>query len=444
MPSIEPFRFLHTGDLHLDSPFAGLTGLAPTAVASALRFATLESWDRIVDLAIREQVDFAVVAGDVFENANRTLLAQVRFRDGLARLAERGIPSFVVTGNHDPLSGWEAAIGWPEMAHRFAADEVGSCPVLRDGREICRVSGISYAVNAVTENLASRFRRAADAPYSVGLLHANVGGQPGHQLYAPCTLADLRATGIDYWALGHVHKPGVLSAWQPTVVYCGNPQGRDPGEAEPRGCWIVDVDAARRATPTFHAADAVRWRMLELSIDGIESEETLIDAVVDAVDTARAEAGRSIVARVTLVGRGPRHASLRRGNVLDDLRQVAQERIVDGVPFAWIESLVNQTRPAVDLAVAGAPGTFLGELVSQGEQAREAVCTAPAPGEAGDDSEGEEAAAGLIGWEEVLDDLYGHHRARRYLRERRPRPEQLAGLLTDAERLVVDRLVEAG
>ncbi|MGH2427633.1 MAG: metallophosphoesterase family protein [Candidatus Limnocylindria bacterium] len=444
MPSIEPFRFLHTGDLHLDSPFAGLTGEAPPAVAASLRLATLESWKRIVDLALEEGVDFVVVAGDVFEHANRTLLAQVRFRDGLARLAAAGIPSFVVTGNHDPLSGWEAAVAWPELAHRFPADEVESRPVARDGREICRVYGISYGVSAVTENLSLRFRRDASAPFTVGLLHANVRGQPGHQPYAPCTIADLRRSGIDYWALGHVHKPGILSTELPTVVYCGNPQGRDPGEAEPRGCWIVDVDAGGRATPRFHEADAVRWRLLTVPIDELDGEEALIAAIVDRVEAARAEAGRSIVARVTLVGRGALHASLQRASLPAELRQLAQERLGDGEPFAWIESLRDATRPAVDLATAGAPGTFLGELLIQADDAREAVSVAPPPGEPLEDDAGEEAAAGLIGWEEVLDELYGHHRARRYLRDRRPGPERLAELLGDAERLAVDRLLEAG
>jgi DNA repair exonuclease SbcCD nuclease subunit len=46
---------------------------------------------------------------------------------------------------------------------------------------------------------------------------------------------------MDYWALGHIHKHAVLSTTQPTAVYCGNPQGRDPGETEPRGCYLVPL-----------------------------------------------------------------------------------------------------------------------------------------------------------------------------------------------------------
>ena len=107
---IMAFSFVHTGDLHLDSPFVGLTAEAPPNVAALLRESTILAWRNIVDLALEEQVDFLLVAGDAFERANRTLRGQLVFRDGLARLAEAGIASFVVTGNHDP-AGRLGAVG---------------------------------------------------------------------------------------------------------------------------------------------------------------------------------------------------------------------------------------------------------------------------------------------------------------------------------------------
>ncbi len=436
---IEPFRFLHTGDLHLDSPFVGLTAEAPADVARALRDSTLQAWERIVKLALDEQVDFAVVAGDAFEHANRTLLAQVRFRDGLERLATAGIPSFVVTGNHDPLSGWEPTVRWPDAVHRFGAEAVEGRPVLRDGREIARVYGISYPVRDVTENLALRFRRDADAPYAVAVLHANVGGQPGHLPYSPCTLSDLRASGIEYWALGHVHKPGILSQADPTVVYCGNPQGRDPGETDPRGAYVVQVDTGGKADPIFHATDAVRWHLLEVDIGEVDGEEALIDAVVAAVESAQQAAARPIVARVTLVGRGPLHRSLKPRHASATMsassRRSASRR---GSQFAWLESLRDATRPIADPAGSSAPATFLGELSGESEAAREALRR-----QVDTEPEDEESIA-AAGWEEALDELYANGRVRKVLRGRRPDRARLVELLNEAERLAVDRMVESG
>ncbi len=201
------------------------------------------------DLALRERVDFVVIAGDVFEVASPTLLGQTRFRDGLSRLADAGIPSFVVHGNHDPADGrsWAPSLAFPALVHRFGTEAGESVPVLRDGREIARIHGRSYPRAAVTENFAASMRAEADAPFSIGLLHTNVGDRPGHANYAPCSLDDLRVSGMDYWALGHIHQPGQVLA-DPPAFYSGIPQGRDPGELGARGCYLVEVDAARRVS----------------------------------------------------------------------------------------------------------------------------------------------------------------------------------------------------
>ncbi len=420
-------RFVHTGDLHLDSPFQGIAQAAPERIVTALRDATLRSWERIVGLAIEERVDAVLVAGDVFEGANRTLRAQVAFRDGLARLADVGIPSYVVTGNHDPLSGWEPSVTWPELAWRFGAGETTSRPIIRDGTEVARVHGISYGVRDVTRNLATTFRRDPDEPFAIGLLHANVGGIEGYANYAPCSIGDLVASGMDYWALGHIHRHGVLRAAAPTIVYCGNPQGRDPGEADPRGCYLVSVSTGGSVTPEFRPMDVVRWQRLTVPIDDIATEEALVQAVGDAIETAATAADLSIVALVTLTGRGPMHASLRRTAVLRDVHDVVRERFGIGDPFAWLETIRDATRPSIDLAERREAGDLLGETLREFERSRSAL------------REGQQADL-----HDLLVDLYDHPRVRRVLAGSQPGTSDLLALLDSAEAQVVDQLDEAG
>ena len=420
-------RFVHTGDLHLDSPFLGIGQAVPERVAAALRDATLRSWDRIVELAIDQRVNAVLVAGDVFEGANRTLRAQVAFRDGLERLARERIPSFVVTGNHDPLSGWEPAVAWPELAYRFGAAEVASRPILRDGTELARVHGISYAVRDVTRNLAAGFHRAGDESFAIGLLHANVGGQEGHANYAPCSLSDLAASGMDYWALGHIHRHGILRAADPAIVYCGNPQGRDPGEADPRGCYLVDVDERGRIQPEFRPMDVVRWQRLNIAIDGITSDDGLIQAVGGAVEAAADAAGRSIVALVRLTGHGPLHASLQRSGFLADLHQLVRERFGVGEQFAWLDSIRDETRPSIDIVARREAGDLLGEALREFGRSRAAL------------RDGQEADL-----HDLLSDLYEQPRVRRVLAGARPATTDLLALLDAAEARVIDQLDDAG
>ena len=437
MSSLEPFRFLHTGDLHLDSPVEGLSAEAPPEVLALLRRATTDAWHNVVEVAIRQRVDFVVVAGDVFEVASPTLLGQTRFRDGLARLADAGIASFVVHGNHDPLDGrsWAPSLAFPAVTHRFGTDPGESAPVIRDGREIARVHGRSYPRPAVTDNYAALMGADPASPFSIGLLHTNVGDRPGHHNYAPCSVDDLRASGMDYWALGHIHQPGQVLD-DPAAFYCGIPQGRDPGELGARGCWLVDVDAAGRASPTFVAADVVRWHPVELEIGGLADDESLRAACGTAIDEAMAVAdGRSLVIRMRLTGRGPLHATIVRTGYLDDLRQLLNEERGMAPPLAWVESIRDATRGEVDLEARRDTPDFVGDFLRT-------VAAARRSGRTTDPEEHERWQLLLRASVHAL--FEAAPRGRRYLAHVAPSDEALVGQLLDrAETLGVDLLVGA-
>lgn len=437
MPSIEPFRFLHTGDLHLDSPFEGLSAEAPPEVFAVLRGATTDAWRAVVRTAIEARVDLVVVAGDVFEGASPTLLGQTRFRDGLAELATAAISSFVVHGNHDPLDGhsWAPGLDFPDAVHRFGTDAVEAVPVMRQGREIARVHGRSYPRAAVTENYALGFRADPAAPFSIGLLHTNVGDRPGHANYAPCSIDDLRASGMDYWALGHIHQPGQV-ATDPPALYCGIPQGRDPGEVGPRGCYLVEVDAAGRASPRFVPTDLVRWHSPEVATDPLTDDEALRRACREAVGAALDAAdGRSLVLRVRLTGRGALHTNLARPGYLDDLRELLNEERSLTPPFAWVESIRDVTRPEIDLETRRDAPDFVGDFLH----------TAAAARRSRDSTDPEEHERWRALLRSAVAPLFDESpRGRRHLAAARPSDESLAtDLLAEAEALGVDLLLAA-
>jgi DNA repair exonuclease SbcCD nuclease subunit len=400
---------VHAADLHLDSPFGGLAEAAPPNVAAAVQRATLEAWGRIVALAIAEHVDFVLIAGDVFDSEERTIRGQLAFVDGLRALGAARIPSFVVTGNHDPLAGWEPSIALPEGAYRFGAERVESRPVLRDGAEIARVYGISYPVRDVRDNLALQFRKEPGSPFAIGLLHANVGGQPGHANYAPCSVGDLAASGIDYWALGHVHRPQVLRDHAPAVVYAGNPQGRDVGEAEPRGAMLVTVDRAGRARVELRELDVIRWVVRAIDIAGLPDLDALLARLEQELTRARSAAARAVIARLELTGFGPLHAELRRSDTIRDLRDRLVERFATQDPFVWLADLRDLTRPEEARAIERA-GDFLGEL----EAVASLALARAARGEGAAGDPGEEAVT--VNPAQVADELFASPQFRVALR----------------------------
>ena len=77
-------RFVHAADLHLDSPFVGIRSEAPELVTQTLHRATFAAYENIISLCIREQVDALLIAGDVYDGADRSLRAQLKVRRGAA------------------------------------------------------------------------------------------------------------------------------------------------------------------------------------------------------------------------------------------------------------------------------------------------------------------------------------------------------------------------
>ncbi|MDT2236498.1 metallophosphoesterase [Paenibacillus larvae] len=93
MTAIQPFTFIHAADLHLDSPFKGMSGL-PGAVRERIKESTFAALERLVHAAFREKADFVVISGDIYDAADRSLRAQLRFKSCIpaCRSGNRRIP----------------------------------------------------------------------------------------------------------------------------------------------------------------------------------------------------------------------------------------------------------------------------------------------------------------------------------------------------------------
>ena len=421
-------KFVHAADLHLDSPFRGIGSEAPGYVADALRRATFDAYDNIISLCVGERVDALLVAGDIYDGADRSLRAQLKFVDGLNRLDAAGIRSFVCHGNHDPLDGWEARLALPPGCVRFGPEVTGE-PVFPGEPERAAVYGVSYPRREVRDNLSPLFAEAAVASrFSVGLLHANVGGNPDHDSYAPCSVADLSDAGLDYWALGHVHSRQVLRQDRPTVVYPGNSQGRHPGESGPRGVYLVEVDDYGAVSLDFRPVDLVRWETLPVSIAGLDTEQKLLDAMDYAADAcAEAAGGRAVVFRLALTGRGPLHRWLRRAGTVDELRERFNEQYApstsSGQSWLWCERIQADTASLVDREQVAQREDFAGDLARLGS-------------ELGGDP------GTLAELRESLRTLYVNSNAASYLRGYLPSDEELRELVAAAEEECLAALVD--
>ncbi len=328
------FTFVHAADLHLDTPFEGV-GRVPPAVAEVLRDASLDAWDALVRLTIERGAALLLLAGDLYDGEERGVRAQVRFRHGLETLVAHGVQVCMVHGNHDPLEGWSAIDVWPPGVFLFGSSDVTCVPIVRDGKHLAMVHGISFARRDCTENLARRFERGPEPGLHIALLHCNLANDPAHPPYAPCTIEDLRGANMDYWALGHIHRRTVLSAGTPAIVYPGNLQGRSLAASEwgEKGAVVVDVEDAVVQQVTFVPLDQVRIVSVDLDVSGTADRAALLRGLMELVDSQAGNV-RLVLAEATLAGRWP--AVAERGPVwcaelLDDIRRQAERH----TPRVW-------------------------------------------------------------------------------------------------------------
>ncbi|MDR3045814.1 MAG: DNA repair exonuclease [Desulfovibrio sp.] len=425
------FRFVHAADLHLDAAFAGVSRDLSPRLADRLHRATFTAWERLVELCLAERPDALLIAGDVHNHEDGSLRAQVALRDGCARLVDAGVRVFIAHGNHDPLTSRVHSLHWPDGVTVFGP-QVESHAVTRDGRVVAVVHGISHETDREGRNLAKRFARAAtvqtpiqgmvpgmvqdvDVPpgaAQIGVLHCNVGTTPGSRdtgRYAPCTLDDLTATGLDYWALGHIHLPQVLRT-RPHVVYPGSTQGLHINEDGPRGCHLVTVHDDGEVETAFRPLAPVRWQVVEVAIgtngidgiggaggtggagasdaddagtpDGAASLEALHGRILEAMeraaagDAAGSEPGapafpvEATLFRVILHGRGPLDRHLRRPGALEGLLEMLREAGASLDPLAWVKDIELRTRPDVDMDALRRRDDLLGEVLRVAAAAR--------------------------------------------------------------------------
>ena len=361
------FRFLHAADLHLDTPFTGMRRV-DTSLVATLRDATTRAFDNLVKAALEHSVAFVVIAGDIYDGPERGVRAQLAFRNGLDRLAQAGIPSFVVHGNHDPVeNGWSAVRKWPDGVTVFGSESVATVPVERDGQRLALIHGISYARRETKDNLALGFRRDQAECFQVGVLHCNAGAHADYAPYSPCSVDDLVRAGLDYWALGHVHLRQFLHEGGPWIAYPGNLQGLSPKPSElgAKGALLVDVDDGQVASVDFLPVDVVRFDAFDLDIAELVDVAGLIDALVGAArERAATHGGRTAVLRVSLTGRGAVHLDLRRSHVRDQVLVPVRTALASATPAVWLDAIDDRTRPELDVAALRGRGDFAADLIA--------------------------------------------------------------------------------
>lgn len=347
MPKV---RFIHTADLHLDTPFKGLSRLN-SDLSKRLKDATFRSFRNIINLCSEKKVDFLIISGDIFDSENKSLAAQLRFVSELKSLSEKGIPAYFICGNHDPLKSWLDSIDLPENVIRFGPSGGQFHTFKKADTAIADIHGISFSEKAISRNLAVEFKLAPDpAPVSIAVLHGTIGSPGPHENYAPFTREDVVKKGFDYWAMGHIHKNRIVSPSNPAIVYPGNPQGRDFGEPGERGCYLVEISEGHDPAIEFIPAQIIRFENLEIDMSAVSKIEFLQDKINEALENCENYSKEvNYILRINLTGRTSLHKSINDKAEIDELVEFLNEGVPDQQYLRWIDKVDVNTSPEIDI-----------------------------------------------------------------------------------------------
>jgi DNA repair exonuclease SbcCD nuclease subunit len=336
-------KFIHCADVHLDTPLQGLAHY-PGARANEIRNATRRAFEKVIDAALSEQIDFMIIAGDLYDVGLKSFESALFFNKQMSRLKDAGIDVYLIYGNHDAASKLIKQLRPPANVQVFRVNEPQT---FRNDELRMAIHGQSFATPEIVEDLAANYPPPVPHFFNIGVLHTNLSGISDHANYAPCSLQTLRNKGYQYWALGHVHNRQVICR-DPYIVYPGNIQGRHGKEQGEKGCELVTVSDAGAISIETVSTSVVRWTEVQLDASDCQTSDEVYDKLRSLLTSIVSQKDERVTAlRLKIVGRTDAHAAMSR-----DPEQVRAESISAanecGSGLLWIERVQVATLPRLN------------------------------------------------------------------------------------------------
>lgn len=260
-------KIIHSADWHLDAPMTGRT----EEQARFLRQEQGKIPEKIADLAKRENCDIMLLAGDLFDGA----YTQESFCKVYDALKNVEIPVFIAPGNHDycqPNSPYICE-NWPENVHIFQhpAMEAVHLPNLD-----CTVYGAGYAAMDCPP-LLEGFHAEERGKWHIGVLHGDATNSSSP--YCPVTPQQVRASGLHYLGLGHIHKSDSFRSGDALCVWPGCPMGHGYDETGSKG--VILLELAETVHASFYPLDTPRFydEILPVGESALQALEAFLPGV---------------------------------------------------------------------------------------------------------------------------------------------------------------------
>jgi DNA repair exonuclease SbcCD nuclease subunit len=375
-------RFFHIADLHLDSPFKGVTSM-PEHQLKTLRESTFHAFHKFIKHTIQEKPDFVLIVGDIYDGEDRSLRAQHKFQKGMEELNHHNIPVFLCHGNHDHLGGKWTRFQLPSNVHVFQMKTEKA--FIQIGNQDVYISGFSYKERHVKESMISSYEEATqtDAIY-IGMLHGSLAGDASHDVYAPFTKDELISKNYDYWALGHIHKRQVLHT-EPPIVYSGNIQSRHRNEKGQKGFYDVVLEKGN-VNLAFISTSSIIYDQINCSCKEIVHANEWFEAIEESIEQFRSENGAGIV-EIKLTEVDNYTINLLDGTPIDEWLSMVREIQEMKNPHVWVQSIHIEPSEIYEMESSGLTENVM-SVINNWD---------------------------ALDWKEIVSEIYQHSRSSRFM-----------------------------
>ena len=356
----ERAAILAIGDVHLGTSCSGVPDVVSSWGIDPKELTPAAALKLSADLAIEQELDAVLFAGDIVESTNARFEAMLPLEECVHRLQDAGIEVIAVAGNHDV----EALPRLASLLDGFTLLGAGgrweSRTVTKKMVPVAEIIGWSFGERFVRQSPVAQLLSEPLEPVStrvprIGLLHADLNASGGH--YAPIRQVELNDTGYDAWLLGHIHKPSIDSlsapANSPPSGYLGSLVGLDPSETGAHGPWLLRVHDGGGLHLEHIPLAPLRWEQVSVSVEGLKHVEDVADRLLgDAADFVRqiGQAGpapRALGLRARLTGTSLCHEDIEKWIAAGEWKDL--RRVADGTAI-FFTKIIAAMKPKRDLA----------------------------------------------------------------------------------------------
>lgn len=306
-------KFIHIADIHLGvKPDTGFPW------SEERHKEVIESFLSIIDICNEEEIDLLLIAGDLFHKQPLLReLKEVNYHFGKLNKTQ----VVMIIGNHDfvgPRSNYKD-FEWNQNVHVLIEEDIDSIYFEDINTE---VYGFSYHCREISEPRLHKVRPTCEERINILLGH---GGTPNS---VPFDKRILESLGFDYIALGHIHKPQILSD---RIAYSGSLEPLDKNEVGERGYILGQLTKINESqiSITFVPNAKRKYIRLSIKVDIMATNGTIIDAIKKEIH----HYGKDNLYVITLVGSRDR-------DIHFDIESF--------YPYGNIVEIIDETKPDYD------------------------------------------------------------------------------------------------